>query len=177
LSRIEELPSCVPSKPLPEELESFVNGSGDDGFIIVSFGSILKNADVPDGIRRLFLSTFARLTQRVIFKWEDDSKIKDDDYIPPNVKLMSWMPQVDLLGHPKIHLFITHCGLNSKQEAVYNGVPFIALPVFADQPINAQKAHDDGYAIRLDWDNLTEEILFDANQRILFDPRSITEFV
>ena len=87
------------------------------------------------------------------------------------------MPQVDLLGHPKIRLFITHCGLNSKQEAVYNGVPFIALPVFADQPINAQKAHDDGYAIRLDWDNLTEEILYDAIQRILFDPRSITEFV
>ena len=58
---------CVPPKPLPEELESFVNGSGDDGFIIVSFGSILKNADVPDGIRRLFLSAFARLTQRVIF--------------------------------------------------------------------------------------------------------------
>nr|CAH0105632.1 unnamed protein product [Daphnia galeata] len=167
---------CVPSKHLPEELESFVNGSGDDGFIIVSFGVkvfgfILKNADVPDGIRRLFLSTFARLTQRVIFKGEDDSKIKDDDHIPPNVKLMSWMPQVDLLGHPKIRLFITHCGLNSKQEAVYNGVPFIALPVFADQPINAQKAHDDGYAIRLDWDNLMEEILYDAIQRILFDPR------
>jgi hypothetical protein len=56
----KEVPSCVPSKPLPEDLESFVNGSGDDGFIIVSFGSILKNADVPDGIRRLFLSTFAR---------------------------------------------------------------------------------------------------------------------
>ena len=35
-------------------------GSGDDGFIIVSFGYILKNADVPHGIRRLFLSTFAR---------------------------------------------------------------------------------------------------------------------
>jgi glucuronosyltransferase len=164
---------CVPSKFLPEELESIVNGSGDDGFIIVSFGFILKNADVLDSIRRirrLFLSTFARLTQRVIFKWEDDSKIKDDDHIPPNVKLMSWMPQVDLLGHPKILLFITHCGLNSKQEAVYYGVPFIALPVFADQPINAQKAHDDGYAIRLDWDNLTEEILYDAIQRKNWQP-------
>ncbi|XP_046442503.1 uncharacterized protein LOC124192956 isoform X1 [Daphnia pulex] len=58
------------------------------------------------------------------------------------------MPLQDLLGHPKIRLLITHGGLNSKQEAVYHGVPFIALPVFADQPINAQKAHDDGYAVR-----------------------------
>ena len=45
---------------MPEELESFANGSGDDGFIIVSFGSFFENADVPDGMRRLFLSTFAR---------------------------------------------------------------------------------------------------------------------
>ena len=83
------------------------------------------------------------------------------------------MPQQDLLGHPKIRLFITHGGLNSKQEAVYHGVPFIVMPVFADQPINAQKAHDDGNAIRLYWDNLTEEILYDAIQRILTDPRFV----
>jgi glucuronosyltransferase len=160
---------CAPPKPLPEELESFVNASGDDGFIIVSFGSIVKGSQVPDGIRLLFLSTFARLNQRVIFKWEDQPG--DNVSIPSNVKLLPWMPQQDLLGHPKIRLFINHGGLNSKQEAVYHGVPFIALPLFADQPINAQKAQDDGYAIKLDWDHLTEEILYDAIQRILTDPR------
>ena len=67
--------------------------------------------------------------------------------IPPNVKLPPWMPRApqELLGHPKIRLFITHGGLNclnSKQEAVYHDVPFIVMPVFADRPINAQKAHD-----------------------------------
>jgi glucuronosyltransferase len=45
------------------------------------------------------------------------------------------------------------------------------MPVFADQPINAQKAHDDGYAIRIDLDNLTEEILYDAIQRLLTNSR------
>ncbi|KAI9554748.1 UDP-glycosyltransferase 208E1 [Daphnia sinensis] len=162
---------CVPPKALPDELESFVNGSGDAGFILVSFGSILKGAEMSDGIRRLLLSTFARLKQRVVMKWENESKIGCDEIIPPNVKLLPWLPQQDLLGHPKIKLFINHGGLNSKQEAVYHGVPFIALPVFADQPINAQKARDDGYAILLDWDNLSEDILYDSIQQMLVDPR------
>ena len=160
---------CVPPKPLPEELESFVDSSGDAGFIIVSFGSILRGSDLSDGVRRLFLSTFNRLPQRVLWKWEDQTE--NDDTIPSNVKLLPWMSQQDLLGHPKIRMFITHGGLFSIQEAVYHGVPFVALPVFADQPINAQKAQDDGYAIRIDWDNLTEGILFDAIQRILSDSR------
>jgi glucuronosyltransferase len=160
---------CVSAKSLPEELKSFVEGSGDAGFIIVSFGSILRGADVSDDVRRLFLSTFARLPQRVLWKWEEKSR--GDDSVPSNVKLLPWMPQQDLLGHPKIRLFITHGGLFSVQEAVYHGVPFIALPVFADQPINAQKAQDDGYAIRLDWDNLTEEILYSSIQTIFSDPR------
>lgn len=146
-----------------------MDGSGDAGFIIVSFGSIIRGDGMPENVRRIFLSTFARLPQRVIWKWEDTGKLVGN--VPANVRLMSWLPQQDLLGHHKNRLFITHGGLFSNQEAVYHGVPFIALPVFADQPINAQKAHDDGYAIRLDWDELSEEVLYNAIQRILTDPR------
>ncbi|XP_057380501.1 UDP-glycosyltransferase UGT5-like [Daphnia carinata] len=160
---------CIPPKPLSSDLESFVDGSGDDGFIIVSFGSILKGAEIPDNVRHIFMSTFARLSQRVVWKWEDKG-ILSDDAVPANVKLVSWLPQQDLLGHPKARLFITHCGLLSKQEAVFHGVPFIALPVWSDQPINSQKASDDGYAIRLYWNNLTEEVLYQSIERILTDP-------
>ena len=150
-------------------METFVSGSGEAGFIIVSFGSILRGDDISDDVRRIFLSTFARLPQRVVWKWEDEEKLNND--VPPNVRLTPWMPQQDLLGHSKIRLFITHGGLFSNQEAVYHGVPFIVLPIFADQPINAQKAHDDGYAIRLNWDELTEETLYGAIQKILSDSR------
>ena len=161
---------CAPAKSLTGDLASFVDGSNDAGFVIVSFGSILRGDGMEDNVRRIFLNTFARLPQRVVWKWEDKNKLTDDD-VPANVRLLSWLPQQDLLGHPKARLFITHCGLNSKQEAVYHGVPFIALPVFADQPLNAQKAEADGYAIRLDWDNLSEETLYDAIQFVMSDPR------
>ncbi|KAK4009085.1 hypothetical protein OUZ56_014222 [Daphnia magna] len=156
-----------PAKPLPDDLETFVNGSGDAGCIIVSFGTYIKNSEIPDDVRRIFLSTFARLPQRILWKWEDDKKIGHRESIPSNVKLMPWLPQADLLGHPKMRLFITHGGVNSIQEAVYHNIPLIILPVLVDQPLNAQKAQDDGYAIRLDWDNLTEEILFNAIEQIL----------
>ena len=150
-----------------------MDGSGDAGCIIFSFGSILRSADLPSDVRRLFLSTFARLKQRVIMKWEDNSKLGKDDLIPSNVKFMTWLPQQDLLGHPKVRLFITHGGLNSIQEAVYHKVPLIILPFIVDQPINARKAQSEGFAIHLEWQKLTEDVFYDAIQQILSDSRFI----
>jgi glucuronosyltransferase len=154
-------------------LEEFVSGSGDDGFIIVSFGSILRGANMSPETRRTFISTFSRLKQRVVWKWEDETKMSPDaDLLPVNVKLVPWLPQQDLLGHPKARLFINHGGMLSNQEAVYHGVPFVAMPVFADHFINAQKAQDDGYAIYFDWDKVAEEDAFyEAIQQVLNNPR------
>jgi glucuronosyltransferase len=157
---------------LIQELVSFLDGSGDAGFIIVSFGSMLRGDGLPKNFRRLFLSVFARLTQRVVWKWEDQSKLGErEGLIPSNVKTISWLPQKELLSHRNARLFISHGGLLSKQETVFHGVPAIFLPIFADQPINAQKAEDDGYAIRLDLGKLTEEILYNSIQAILTNPR------
>lgn len=149
-----------------------MNGSGSAGFIIVSFGSILKGAAVPESTRRMFVAAFRRLRQRVVWKWEDGERMNQSD-VPANVRLVPWLPQQDLLGHPKARLFVTHGGLFSNQEAVYHGVPLIVLPVFADQPLNARKAHRDGYAIHLDWESLTERSFHDAIQRVLTDPKYI----
>ena len=150
-------------------MKSFVDGSGDAGFVVVNFGSIFQGAGMPGHIRGVFLKAFTRLAQRVVWKWEDESQF-EGDHIPANVRLLSWLPQQDLLGHPKARLFINHEGLNINQEAVYHGVPFIALPVFSDYPLKAQKAETD-HAVRLDWNNLTEETLYDTIQLVMSDPR------
>lgn len=113
---------------------------------------MLRGDDVPDNFCQIFLSTFAWLSQRVIWKWEDKIKLEHQQQpIPSNVKTMPWLPQQELLAHPRVRLVILHGDLLSKQEAVYHGVPAIFLPISSDQPINAQKRKRLHYSYKLGW--------------------------
>ncbi|XP_014498589.1 hydroquinone glucosyltransferase [Vigna radiata var. radiata] len=49
----------------------------------------------------------------------------------------SWIPQAQVLSHPSIGGFVTHCGWNSILESVVNGVPLVAWPLYAEQSMNA----------------------------------------
>lgn len=77
---------------------------------------------------------------------------------------------MSFLGHPKCRGFITHGGLLSTQEAVYHGIPVIGLPFVIDQENNMVKAVKDGYAIKLDWSTIEEEVLYQAIRSILHEP-------
>ncbi|KAJ1267165.1 hypothetical protein BS78_07G035900 [Paspalum vaginatum] len=50
--------------------------------------------------------------------------------------LRSWAPQVDVLNHPAVGAFVTHCGWNSTLEAVAAGVPMLCWPLAAEQKMN-----------------------------------------
>ncbi|KAK4803742.1 hypothetical protein SAY86_003559 [Trapa natans] len=53
-------------------------------------------------------------------------------------KLVEWSPQEQVLAHPSLACFITHCGWNSSIEALTSGVPVVAYPLWGDQVINAK---------------------------------------
>lgn len=53
-------------------------------------GSSVKAANMPEQLRRLLISTFAKLPYRVLWKYE--STLLQND-LPPNVKIARWLPQ------------------------------------------------------------------------------------
>ncbi|KAL9243180.1 hypothetical protein vseg_017100 [Gypsophila vaccaria] len=48
-----------------------------------------------------------------------------------------WVPQLEILGHPAVGGFMTHCGWGSLLESMTMGVPVIAYPMHSDQPLNS----------------------------------------
>ncbi|XP_030934251.1 anthocyanidin 3-O-glucosyltransferase 5-like [Quercus lobata] len=65
--------------------------------------------------------------------------------------ISDWVSQVDILSHPSIGAFISHCGWNSTLESILMGVPIIAFPLFAEQKMNATMLTEEfGMAVRLE---------------------------
>lgn len=160
---------CKPSKPLPRDLEDFISSSGESGFIYVSMGSSVKAANMPIILRRLLVQTFARLPYHVLWKYEGHPA--EIEGLTSNVKLSRWLPQQDILGHPKLRAFVTHGGLLSMYETVYHGVPVVTMPVFCDHDVNSAKAEVDGYAIKLDLATLTTSQLYKSIMKVIHDPQ------
>ncbi|XP_057515033.1 flavonol 3-O-glucosyltransferase F3GT2-like [Actinidia eriantha] len=57
-------------------------------------------------------------------------------------KIVSWAPQSQVLAHPAIRFFVTHCGWNSILESITGGVPIVCRPFFGDQTLNRTKVQD-----------------------------------
>ncbi|XP_037403309.1 UDP-glucuronosyltransferase 1A3-like isoform X2 [Pygocentrus nattereri] len=131
---------CKPAKPLPEDLEAFVQSSGEHGFIIMSLGTMVDSlpADIADEIA----AVFAKLPQKVIWRHLGPKP----STLGNNTLLVNWMPQNDLLGHSKIKAFVAHGGTNGVQEAIYHGVPVLGIPLVFDQLDNLVRIQTRGAA-------------------------------
>jgi glucuronosyltransferase len=70
-------------------------------------------------------------------------------------------------AHPNIKLFITQCGLQSFQEAVYHGVPLLGVPFFGDQKYNAKKIATEEIGLQLSFHELTKDTLLTTIKEML----------
>ncbi len=88
--------------------------------------------------------------------------------IPHNFIIRDYVPQNALLNYTDVA--ITHAGMNSISDLVSHMVPFVAIPLGADQPLLAQRAEELGATISLDAQTLTSESLLAAVKRVTDDP-------
>lgn len=70
--------------------------------------------------------------------------------LPSSFRIEPFVPQQAVLSHPAVCAFISHCGMNSINEALYFEKPILALPFFGDQHYNAARLVDLGVALKLD---------------------------
>ncbi|PON52021.1 UDP-glucuronosyl/UDP-glucosyltransferase [Trema orientale] len=49
-----------------------------------------------------------------------------------------WVDQIKILNHESVQGFLSHCGWNSVLESISAGVPILAWPMMAEQPLNAK---------------------------------------
>uniref|UniRef100_A0A8C5GI97 UDP-glucuronosyltransferase n=1 Tax=Gouania willdenowi TaxID=441366 RepID=A0A8C5GI97_GOUWI len=146
-----------PSNPLPKELEEFVQSSGEHGVIIMTLGTLLN--DLGPEVMQVFASAFANIPQKVVWRFNG----KAPEGLGNNTMLLKWLPQNDLLGHPKTKAFVTHGGTNGIYEAIYHSVPILGVPLIFDQYDNIERMKARGVAemlevTALDVDSLTRAL-------------------
>ncbi|XP_062276357.1 UDP-glucuronosyltransferase 2C1-like [Scomber scombrus] len=156
---------CKPAKHLPQHLEEFVQSSGEHGVIIMSLGTFVN--DLPADLANNIAAAFATLPQKVIWSYKGDRPAA----LGNNTIVVDWMPQNDLLGHPKTKLFVAHGGTNGVQEAIYHGVPVVGIPLLFDQYDNLLRLKDRGAAKILSISTVDKDNNFlNAIQEVLNEP-------
>nr|XP_043870216.1 UDP-glucuronosyltransferase 2A3-like [Solea senegalensis] len=155
---------CKPPKPLSPELEEFVQSSGEHGFILMSLGTLVKG--LPMEITNEIAAAFAQIPQKVIWRHVGERPKN----LANNILLVDWVPQNDLLGHPKMKAFVSHCGTNGIYEAIYHGVPIIGLPLLFDQFENLLRLETRGAAKLVDVTKITHQYFLESVQDVLQNP-------
>ena len=156
---------CKPSDPLSDELEAFVRSSGAHGVVVMSLGTLLGS--LPAGTSEAVAAAFARLPQKVVWRHLGPRPAT----LGNNTLVLDWLPQNDLLGHPKTRAFVTHGGTNGVYEAIYHGVPMLGLPLIFDQFDNMVRLEARGVAKVLDVTRLDADTFGEALREVLDEGR------
>ena len=110
--------------------------------VYISLGSIISNR----GFCKECIRAFGNKPVSVIL---NTGRIAPESLgkIPENILARSFVPQIEVLSHTDV--FLTHCGMNSVNEALSLGVPMVAMPFINDQLTNAQRITELGVGKRV----------------------------
>lgn len=123
----------------------WLDSKSSSSVVYISFGSIviLKQEQIDE-------LAYGLLNSGVNFLWVLKEPSAGTGYLPVKLpdgfldktedraKIVQWCPQEQVLAHPSLACFLTHCGWNSTMEAISIGAPIIAFPQWGDQVLDAK---------------------------------------
>lgn len=127
---------------------------GDRKLIYISLGSV--NTDFID-FYKLCVSAFRDSDYYVYMSIGAKCEVSQLGEIPSNFLVQNFLPQLEILKRADV--FITHAGFNSVNEALYFGVPMLALPQVNDQPMVAKRLVSLGLGMAENMKELSPDIL------------------
>ncbi|XP_061373023.1 phloretin 4'-O-glucosyltransferase-like [Gastrolobium bilobum] len=109
--------------------------------VYVSFGSyfVLSKRQMEE-IARALLDCGCPFLWVIREKEEEELGCREE--LEEKGKIVKWCSQLEVLSHPSLGCFVTHCGWNSTMESLVSGVPVVAFPQWSDQKTNAKMIED-----------------------------------
>uniref|UniRef100_A0A7E4VG46 glucuronosyltransferase n=1 Tax=Panagrellus redivivus TaxID=6233 RepID=A0A7E4VG46_PANRE len=156
-----------PAKNLTESYTTLIDKF--DNIALVSFGTVADSTQLPTEWKEALLNVFAKFP-RILFVVRY-SGVDLEHLAPTNVFLVPFFPQHDLMQHRKTILLLTNGGFASIQEAIYNGIPVIVVPLFGDQRKNAHLVEKHGFGLALSKSEVSETTLYDSIKEVLSTKR------
>ncbi|SDY04578.1 nucleotide disphospho-sugar-binding domain-containing protein [Thermoactinomyces sp. DSM 45892] len=128
--------------------------------LFISLGTILSNAEFYQNCFEAFGDTH----WQVILNVGPRTRTEELDSIPKNFIIRPFVPQLEVLKHTDV--FISHGGMNSIMEALWFGVPTVAIPQSSDQPLVAERLTQLGLGESIQPDQVTPEQLRESVDRV-----------
>jgi UDP:flavonoid glycosyltransferase YjiC (YdhE family) len=154
------------------ELPGWWPGREGQPLVYVTFGSVAGSFPQALPVYGVALDAVADLPVRVLLTVGRDLHLGVLGGAPANVRVESWVPQQDVLGHAAAA--VVHGGSGSTLGALAAGLPLVVVPLFADQPENARRVAEVGAGIAVvperEDPNATMAPLRDAIEAVLADP-------
>lgn len=139
-----------------QDLEQFI-ASSRSGAVLFALGTNVRSSLMDVEKQKILFDAFEQLPDyHFLWKFEETNI---DMKLPKNVLIRPWLPQSDILAHPKVKAFFSHSGwwcaftwalsarlrklkshwifickgMLSTQEAIWRGVPILGMPFAWDQ--------------------------------------------
>ncbi len=128
-----------------ETLDFKLNRDLNKKLIYISLGTI-DNQNL-DFYKKTFEAFGSMGNVQVVLSVGKKTNIGDLGTIPSNFSVYNYVPQLEVLKETDI--FITHGGMNSSSEALYNKIPLVIIPQFGDQFIVGKRVQDLGAGVLL----------------------------